>query len=74
MWWSRKKRFLTVSILGGYGGLGKKRFSTVSTLGGCGGLERSDFQQFLLWVDVVVLEEEIFNSFHTLELIMVVLK
>ena len=33
-----------------------KIFSTVSTLGSCGGLEETDFQQFLLWEGVVVLE------------------
>ena len=31
-------------------------FLTVSTLGGCGGLEITDFQQFLLWDNVVVLK------------------
>ena len=30
--------------------------------GGCGGLERTGFQQFLLWVGVVVLKELIFNN------------
>ena len=39
-------------------------FSTVSTLGGCGGLERTDFSQFLLWEDVVVLKELILDSFY----------
>ena len=43
MWWSWKKRFLTVSTFGWCGGLEKKRFLTVSTLGGCGGLEIRDF-------------------------------
>ena len=42
----------------------KNRFWTVSTLGGCGGHERTDFEQFLLWDDVVVLKEQIFNSFY----------
>ena len=37
---------------------------TVSTLGGCGGLERTDFKQFLLWEEVVVLTELIFSSFY----------
>ena len=40
----------------------KNRFVTFSTLGGCGGLERTDFQQFLHWVSVVILKEMIFNS------------
>ena len=31
-------------------------FLTVSNLGGCGGLEITDFQQFLLWDNVVVLK------------------
>ena len=34
----------------------------VSTLRGCGCLERTGFQQFLLWVGVVVLKELIFNN------------
>ena len=38
---------------------------TVSTLGGCGGLEGTDFEQFLLSEEcVVVLKELILNSFH----------
>ena len=40
----------------------KELILMVSTLGGCGGLERTDFEQFLLWVGVVVLKELIFNS------------
>ena len=54
MWWSWKKRFLTVSIFGGCGGLEitetvskcgglGRRFLTVSIFGGCGGLEITDF-------------------------------
>ena len=35
-----------------------------STLGGCDGLGRTDFEQFLLWEDVVILKELIFNSFY----------
>ena len=35
----------------------------MSSLGGCGGLERTDFYQFPLWEDVVVLKELIFNNF-----------
>ena len=34
---------------------------TVDPLGGCGSLERTDFLQFLLWEDVVILTELIFN-------------
>ena len=41
-----------------------RSFLTVSMFGGCGGLERTDFKQFLLWVDVVVLKELIFNSYY----------
>ena len=41
-----------------------KIFPTVSTLASCGGLEETDFQQFLLWEGVVVLNEDIFNSFY----------
>ena len=33
-------------------------------LGGCGGLERTDFDQFLFGMGVVVLNELIFHSFH----------
>ena len=29
-----------------------------------GSLEKTDFEQFLHWEDVVVLKEEIFNSFY----------
>ena len=32
--------------------------------GGCGGLEGTIILQFLLWADVVVLKELIFNSFY----------
>ena len=31
--------------------------------GGCDGLERTDFDQFPLWVGVVVLKELMFNTF-----------
>ena len=37
-----KELILTVSTLGGCGGL-ERMILTVSTLGGCGGLERTDF-------------------------------
>ena len=37
-----KELILTVSTLGGCGGLERTDFLTVSTLGGCGGLERTD--------------------------------
>ena len=37
-----KELILTVSTLGGCGGLERTDFK-VSTLGGCGGLERTDF-------------------------------
>ena len=43
VWWSVKKRFLTVSALGICGGLKITDFATVSTLGGCDDLERRDF-------------------------------
>ena len=33
-------------------------------MGGCGGLERTDFEQFLLWEGVMVLNELILNSFY----------
>ena len=42
----------------------KNWFLTVCHLGCCGGLERTDFKQFLLWTDMVVLKELIFNSFY----------
>ena len=42
----------------------KNWFWTVSTLGGWGGLERTDFEQFLLWEDVIILKELILNSFY----------
>ena len=32
-------------------------------LGGCGGLERADFYQFLIWEEIGVLKELIYNSF-----------
>ena len=59
-----KELILSVSTLGGCGGLERTDFFTVSMLGGCGGLERPDFYQFPLWEDVVVSKELIFNSFH----------
>ena len=34
------------------------------TLGGCGGLEGTDFQEFPVWEDVVVLKAMIFNKFY----------
>ena len=37
------KLILTVSTLGGCGGLERTEILTVSMLGGCGGLERTDF-------------------------------
>ena len=44
VWWSWKNWFLTVSTLGGCGGLERKIwFFTIHFLGGCGGLERTDF-------------------------------
>ena len=43
VWWSLKKRFLTVSALGICGGLKVTDFVTVSTFGGCYGLEIADF-------------------------------
>ena len=38
-----KKPILTVSTLGGCGGLERTEFSTISTLAGCSCLERTDF-------------------------------
>ena len=38
-----KELILTVSTLGGYGGLEKELVLTVSSLGGCGGPEGIDF-------------------------------
>ena len=55
-----KELILTVSMLGGCGGLEKNSFLTVSMLGGCGGLEKSHFSNFLIWEVVVVLKELIF--------------
>ena len=59
LWWSSKNYFLTVSILGGCGGLERTQFQqflhceavvilkelilTVSTFGGCGDLQRINF-------------------------------
>ena len=34
VWWSRKNPLLTVSTVGGCGGLDKNQFLTVSTVGG----------------------------------------
>ena len=48
MWWSWNNWFLTVSILGGCGGLERRWFLTV----------------YIFGVDVVVLKEVIFNSFY----------
>ena len=41
-----KELILSVSTLGGCGGLERTDFFTVSMLGGCGGLERTDFISF----------------------------
>ena len=41
-----KELILTVSTLGGCGGLERTDFVTVSTLERCGGLERTDFNSF----------------------------
>ena len=51
-----KELILTVSTLDSCGGLERTAFLTDSTLRGCGGLEITDFQQFLLWDNVVVLK------------------
>ena len=59
----RENSFLTVSTLGGSGGLERTNFK-VSSLGGCDGLEKTDSLQFLLWDGVMVLKELIFNSFY----------
>ena len=58
-----KELILTVSTLGGCGGL-KELILTVSTLGGCSGLERTDFNSFYFGKGVVVLKKLIFNSFY----------
>ena len=50
MWWSWKNWFLTVSSLGGCGGLERTDFYI--------------FLQLIFWVGVVVLKELIFNSFY----------
>ena len=54
VWWSSKNWFWTVSTLGQCGGR-------------CGGvvvMKETDFEQFLLWEDVVVMKELILNSFY----------
>ena len=43
-----KELILTVSNLGGCGGLERTDFFTVSMLGGCGGSERTDFNSYYL--------------------------
>ena len=43
-----KKLTLTVSTLGGCGGLERTDFFTVSMLGGCGGSKRTDFNSYYL--------------------------
>ena len=43
VWWSLKKRFLTVYTLGICGGLKVNDFVTVFTLSGCVGLEIRDY-------------------------------
>ena len=60
----RRSDFLTVSIFGRMWCSWKKSFITVSTFSGCGGLGITDFWQFPLLEGVVVLKEDIFNSFH----------
>ena len=42
----------------------KNWFLTISTFNGCGHLEKTQFQQFLLWVAVVVMKELLFYSFY----------
>ena len=42
-------------------------FEMVYTLGQCSGPERTDFEQFLCWEGVVVLNQLIFNSFNISE-------
>ena len=60
-----KELILTVSMLGGCGGLDKNSFLTGFLLwGGCGGLERTDFNSFYCWEGVVVLKELISNCFY----------
>ena len=51
-----KKLNLTVSTLGGCGGLERPDL-TVSTLQGCGSLERTDFNSFYFEDGVAVLKE-----------------
>ena len=56
MWWSWKELILIILYF---------VFSRPPhILCGCGGLERTDFKQFLIFVDMVVLKEVIFNIFY----------
>ena len=55
-----KELILTVSTLGGCGGLERTDFNSFY-LGGCGGLERTDFNNFYFG-NMVVFKELIFNS------------
>ena len=64
VWLSWKNWFLTVSILGRYGGLERTDFEQFLYWEVCGGLERTDFKQFLYWDGVVVLKELILNSLY----------
>ena len=60
-----KELILDSSYFGSMWWCWKNWFWTVSTLSGCGGLERTDFEQFLLWEDVVVVMKElILNSLY----------
>ena len=52
-----------VSTLWVCGGL-EKLILTVSNLGGCGGPERTDFNSFYFGWNVVILKEQISNSFY----------
>ena len=59
VWWSWKNWFLTVSTLGGFGGLERTDLFTIHFLGGCGGPERTDF-----YIYIIDSMELIFYSFY----------
>ena len=64
MWWSWKKSFLTVSILGVCGGLEITDFQQFLLLVSVVVLKEEIFNSFHILEDVVVLKEVIFNSFY----------
>ena len=59
-----KELILTVSTLGGCGGLERTHFQQFLHWEGVTVCERTDFFQFLHWEGMVVLKELIFNSFY----------